>query len=350
MRQPLTQSAQSSERGFVIIAVLWILVALSALAVIFSVYLSNSARALGATDIGVESEALVSASLELAAYQLLLADEKERPAKGSFHFRMDNAEVLATFTSEAARVDLNKASKEMLASLFEVLGAEQKAAEEVADRIAGWRTQPKPGAANDEEALYLASGFAYSPREAPFAHVNELSLVLGVSPAMVERALPYVTVYSKSADVDVLIAPPEVVAALPGMTPDVLNDFLKKRPSLPHDQKAVAAALGPAAKDAATLPDTKAFRVLTTIRFDNGRRTSTEAVILLGSAESKDKGSTNNNNNNNNNNNSAQGMDNAKATDSAKDKDGAKDKEPYKILSWQDQAETGTRPPRQAGR
>jgi general secretion pathway protein K len=312
MRRHLTLSAPSSERGFVIVAVLWILVALSALAVIFSVYLSNSARALGATDIGVQTEALASASLELTAYQLLLrADDKERPAQGSFRFRMDNAEVFVTFTSEAARVDLNKASKEMLSNLFEVLGAEPKAAGDIADRIVGWRTEAKRNAANSEEALYLASGLSYSPRQGPFAHVNELSLVLGVSPAMVERALPFVTVYSKSADVDVLLAPPEVVAAVPGMTPEVLNDFLKKRTTLPRDPKAIAAALGPI--KAANLPEAKAFRVVISMRFDNGRRASTEAVISLG-----------------------------------QDKD-SKDKEPYSVLSWQDQAETGSRSPRQAG-
>jgi general secretion pathway protein K len=332
MRQPLRQIAPSSERGFVIVAVLWILVALSALVAIFSVYLSNSARALGATDIGVQSEAVVSASLELAAYRLLLGDEKERPPQGSFRFRMDNGEAFVTFTSEAARVDLNKASKEMLANLFEVLGAEQKAAEQIGDRIDGWRTKPKAGAANDEEALYLASGLTYSPRQAPFAHVNELSLVLGVSPAIVERALPYLTVFSNSANVDVLLAPPEVIAALPGMTPDVLDNFLKQRPSLPRDQKAIAAALGPAGKAAATLPDAKAYRVLTTIRFDNGRRKSIEAVISLGSTEGKKD--------------SATGTDNA----NAKAKDSAKGTEPFKILSWQDEVETGARPPRQAGR
>jgi hypothetical protein len=35
--------------------------------------------------------------------------------------------------------------------------------------------------------------------------------------------------------------------------------------------------------------------------------------------------------------------------DQGKGQDG-KDKEPYKILSWQDQVETGNRPSRQAGR
>jgi general secretion pathway protein K len=289
MRTPFRHTASSSQGGFIIIAVLWILVALSTLATIFSLYLSNSARALGTTDTGVQVDALVSASLELTAYQLLRADEKDLPAQGSFRFRMDNAEVLVTFTSEAARVDLNVASKEMLAGLFEVLGAEQKAAAELAGRIVGWRTPSKPGAADDEGALYL-------------------------------------TVFSKSADVDVLIAPPEVIAALPGMTPEVLNNFLKQRPSLPHDQKAIAAALG-ATKIPASLPETKAFRVLTTLRFDNGRRTSSEAVVLLGSAKGSDKA-------------------NAGASNQGKDED----EKPYSILSWQDQAETGSRPLKQAGR
>jgi general secretion pathway protein K len=326
VRSPFRHPASSSQGGFIIIAVLWILVALSTLATIFSLYLSNSARALGAADTGVQVDALVSASLELTAYQLLRADEKDLPAQGSFRFRMDNAEALVTFTSEAARVDLNAASKEMLAGLFEVLGAEQKAAGELASRIVGWRTASKPGAADDEGALYLAAGLNYSPRQAHFSHVNELSLVLGASPALVERALPYLTIFSKSADVDVLIAPPEVIAALPGMTPEVLNDFLKQRPSLPHDQKAIAAALG-ATKIPATLPETKAFRVLTALRFDNGRRASSEAVILLGSAKGSDKP-------------------NASASNKGKDED----EKPYSILSWQDQAETVSRPLKQAGR
>jgi general secretion pathway protein K len=328
MIRPARQAAQSSQRGFIIIAVLWILVALSALATIFSVYLSHSARALGATDFGVQTEALTSASLELTAYQLLLADEKSRPAQGSFRFKLDNAEAAVTYASEAARVDLNHASKELLGGLFEVLGVEPKAAGELADRIVGWRTESKSGAAGsnapsnaapgksgDEGALYLAAGLNYGPRGAPFAHVNELSLVLGATPAIVERVLPFVTVFSKSADVDVLLAPPEVIAALPGMTPEVLNDFLKQRPSLPRDQKAVAAALGPA-KDAANLPDSKVFRVLTTLRFAGGRRASSEAVISLSSSQGKDA------------------------------KDG---KGPYSVLSWQDRAEPAVRPFRQAG-
>ena len=76
--------AMSSERGFVIVAVLWILMALSALAVIFSLYLSGSARALSVNDTALQAEALVSASLELTTYQLLLPGDEARPAKDRF--------------------------------------------------------------------------------------------------------------------------------------------------------------------------------------------------------------------------------------------------------------------------
>ena len=136
-RDQVSATAMSSERGFVIVAVLWILMALSALAAIFAVYLSASAQALALNDATLKTEALVSAGLELTAYQLTLADDDARPPRGSFHFRLDDAEVLVTFTSEAARIDLNFAPKEVLADLFAGLGASRAAATQDADRIVG---------------------------------------------------------------------------------------------------------------------------------------------------------------------------------------------------------------------
>jgi general secretion pathway protein K len=310
-------AATPSEHGFVIVAVLWILAALSALAMIFSAYLSSSAQTLGMNDTGLQAEALVSASLELTAYQLLLAGEKARPTPGSFQFRLDNADVLVSFASEAARIDINFASKTMLANLFAGLGANQQAAKEYADRIVGWRTRPVANTANDEEALYRAAGLAYSPRQSPFAHVNELSLVLGLPSVLADRALPFVTVFSGSPDVDVLIAPPEVIAALPGMTPSALKEFLNQRPALSRDSPAIATALGPA-QASAKAPKSKSFRILTTVKFDNGRRTASEVVIALSEDEDKEK-----------------------------DKD--KDKAPYRVLSWQDDVEVGRRPRKLAG-
>jgi general secretion pathway protein K len=303
-RQTVGRSAApSSEQGIVIVAVLWILAALAALAVIFSAYLSNSARALAVNDTALRAQALISASVELSAYQLYRAGEQERPAQGSFRTRLNGADLAVSFVSEAARVDLNNASQELLAGLLSVLGATGDDASEYADRIVAWRTRPKQGSAGNEDARYRAAGRLYSPRQAPFAHVNELGLVLGLPPALVERALRFVTIFSGLSGVDVLTAPPEVIAALPGMTPLTLKQFLNDRAALPNDAAAIASALG-AAKSNATVQKSQAYRLLIRVRLPNGRESSSEVVISLRGGE-----------------------------------------DPYQVLSWQDDATARRRTP-----
>ena len=281
----MTQSGRhgdlsSSERGFVIVAALWLVAALAALAVIFSAYLSSSARAIALNDSALETEALVSAGVELTAYQLRLPREDARPSQGSFRTRLNGSELAVTFVSEAARVDLNAAPKELLANLLTVLGAAQDDARQFADRIVGWRTKATPERVGNEDALYLAAGRSYTPRQAPFAHVNELGLVLGLPPALVERALPFVTVFSGAPGVDPLSAPPEVIAALPGMTPLSLKQFLSDRAALPSDPAAIAAALGEA-KALGTVRKSQAYRLLIRVHLQNGRNTASEVVISL---------------------------------------------------------------------
>ena len=285
----MTQSGRqgdlsSSERGFVIVAALWLVAALAALAVIFSAYLASSARALALSDSALETEALVSAGVELTAYQLRLPREDARPSQGSFRTRLNGSELAVTFVSEAARVDLNAAPKELLANLLTVLGAAQDDARQFADRIVGWRTKATPERVGNEDALYLAAGRSYTPRQAPFAHVNELGLVLGLPPALVERALPFVTVFSGAPGVDPLSAPPEVIAALPGMTPLSLKQFLSDRAALPSDPAAIAAALGEA-KALGTVRKSQAYRLLIRVHLQNGRNTASEVVISLRSEE-----------------------------------------------------------------
>jgi general secretion pathway protein K len=279
------KSSDRSEHGFVLVAVLWMLAALALLVTIFTVHLSASARAVSLNDDALRTEALVSAGVELAAYRLQLADDKKRPPEGAFHVRLSGTDVAVSFITEAARVDLNAAPKELLSGLLTVLGAGDDAAKEAANRIVGWRTKASAdGDASKEAALYQAAGRTYSPRQAPFAHVNELSLVLGMTPALVERALPYVTVFSDSPGVDVMIAPAEVIAALPGMTPLKLKQFLGDRSSLVNDTAALSSSLGGpngGPNTGAEQGKSDAYRIRVALRFPDGRETISEVVIGL---------------------------------------------------------------------
>ena len=73
---------QRRARGFIVVAVLWILAALSALVLIYLTYVTNTAVVVAGSTDRVQAEALETAGLELAAYQLTSVNEASRPTSG----------------------------------------------------------------------------------------------------------------------------------------------------------------------------------------------------------------------------------------------------------------------------
>jgi len=270
----------SGRDGFVLVTVLWLLAALATLSIVASVYIAQSATALGAIDDDLKSDMLTTAGLELAAYQLSSVEAPQRNTRGRFGFRLADSEVTVEFLSEAARIDLSMAPKAMIAGLFVALGAPAESADEYADRVVGWRSAPKSNGADEEDGLYRIAGLSYFPRRAPFQTSDELRLVQGLPVALVERALPFVTVYSGMSDVNVLDAPAEVIAALPDMTPGRLDAFLKQRDSLPPDPQFILGALGDK-QVGATVKGSNAFRVRMQMVFPDRRKKTSEGVIMV---------------------------------------------------------------------
>ena len=266
----------TGDDGFIVVAALWILGALATLATVYSVYVINTATALSVQDESLQAESLTNAAVELAAYRMSMTPQA-RPKHGRFGFRLGKAGVAVEFRTETARIDLNLAPPELLAGLFTALGTRPDLAAAHAARIVAWRSPVTAGSVDDETAAYRTAGLRYGPRHGPFPHTGELSLVLGLPEPLVERALPFLTVYSGVPAIDPLEAAPEVVAALPGMTPERLYAILGERNVAPQ---AAQALLGPA-QGMVTDDGGKAARVTARINFDNGRRMGAEVVILL---------------------------------------------------------------------
>ena len=101
--------------------------------------------------------------------------------------------------------------------------------------------------------------------------------MLDLPPAVVDRALPHVTVYSGQAEINLLDAAPEVLAALPGVTPERLHILLGQREAASQE---VMRALGPAARYV-TAQANKTNRVAVEVRFDGNRRLRSEIIVLL---------------------------------------------------------------------
>jgi len=269
-------SRQASSDGFIVVAVLWILTALATLATTYGVYVNATAFSLAGYDVRLQAQELAMAGVELAVYKLT-ENPQAQPARGKFGFRLGNADVAVDFRSESGRIDLNFAPRQLLIGLFTMLGTDPEAAEDFADRIVAWRT-PAPKTADSEASLYRTAGRSYGPRHGPFQHVNELGLVLGLTSDVVDRALPYLTVYSGQPAVNVLNAAPEVLAALPGVAPGRIEILLAQREGAPRD--ILNAQLGAAAQYV-TAQSSKANRVTVNVRFDAKRRMRSEAVVLL---------------------------------------------------------------------
>jgi general secretion pathway protein K len=285
-------SKNRSKDGFIIVAVLWILGALAALVVVYSIYVRQTAVEFVSHDEQLQAQALAAGGVELAAYQLT-ARPIAPPSQGRFSFREGTATVSVEFSSENSRIDLNYAPKQLLAGLFISRGVQSADALTFADHIIAWRTPLKSGATDSEAQLYQATGKMYGPRHGPFQQVDEVGMVAGLPPHLIDRVLPYLTVYSGRPEINVISAPPEVLAALPGLTPANLQLLLELRANNPQD--VLKTPLGVAASYL-TLQASKADRVTVDVQFLSGHRIRSQLIIFL--------------------------MDD--------------DKQPYRVLSWRD--------------
>jgi general secretion pathway protein K len=363
-------SAARAEAGFVLVAVLWILAALATLASVYSSYTVNTADASQVVNDRVQAEASIRAGVEMAVFRQLALPEKARPARGGFDMRVGRTSVAVRFRSETARIDLNAAPADLLAGLFTAVGVDSSRAQNFADRVVGWRTKAKasadaggagaganPASANAnpaganaspagadanlasaggtedkaarEDKLYSRENMPYPPRHAPFDSALELSLLPGIPLAVVERVLPYVTVFSGRAEVDVFTADPTVLSAFPEMTAKILGGILSARASDPGDGKALLELLGPA-KARATADKSKVFRASVSVEFDNGRRVHAEVVFRL-KDQDKNKGDKDQNAKDQNARDQGAGDQGAKDQNAKDQGDG-----PYELLYWRD--------------
>lgn len=269
--------------GFVLVAVLWILVALATLSITYALYVHQTWVDFSEHDQRLQAQAFATSGVELAVYQLT-KNLDDRPLEGQFVYFPKNAVVTVTFRSENSRIDLNGASGELIAGLFNGLGATSDEAHSYADRIVAWRTPVKPGQSDPEKEIYQRAGKRYGPRHGPFQHPDEIALVAGIPSQLIESTMPYVTVYSGRPEVNVLVAAPQVLAALPGMTPQRLERLLTARSAGPE---AVAKAQLGGATSSITQDSSRTNRVSVDIKFRSGRRMQVEAVVMLMEGDSQ---------------------------------------------------------------
>lgn len=219
--------ARADERGFALMAVLWVLAGIAALALVARVAGRDAVRAaLNREDLAVGAWRAEGCVARVRA----AASDAMRDARGGLEgdawLRLDavaaGSPLLAASGCEVevraagAGLDVNTADEETLRRFVVALGAGPGAADSLVDALADWRdadAAPRPLGA--EAAWYRAAGLR-PPRDGPLADPRELERVRG---------------FGRFGGLDTLVAleggrvplnraPAAVLAALPGMTPE----------------------------------------------------------------------------------------------------------------------------------
>jgi general secretion pathway protein K len=237
----------ATDRGIVLIPLLWVLAALSLLALDLASTVRTEVNLTQASSQAAKSYFYAQGALEEALFHIVFPypdSEKQKRlfpyAAGMNHYWMSDGEMRChvAIQDEAGKLDLNFASPEILTRLLENLGMSSPAAPALADAIVEWRNP-------DSEKRDL-DGISHGP----FASIEELLLVRGMSREILygrpereemgrkkgRRGLAeFVTVYSGKSQVNINYAEPEVIAALPGLDLDTAALIVQARAREPFN-------------------------------------------------------------------------------------------------------------------
>ena len=201
--------------GFAIIIVLWTVGLLALLGSHIAASARNAAQASGRLRDAAIAEAAADGVALQAIFHLLAPPRDQWPATGVAHaVPVAGGRAVVTITDDAGRINPGNASGALLVALLRHVGVPDQMATNLGAAMLDWRTagtSPSAGGAKDPQ--YLAARRPYGPPRERYVTVEELLLVLGMTPAIYERLEPFLSVH-KTGGVDLNKADPIVIAAV----------------------------------------------------------------------------------------------------------------------------------------
>ena len=207
------------QRGFALLVVLWAL-AVSALlgTQLVTVSRERTQVARNLRDAAL-LEAAVNGGIEHAIFEILNDSGSLWNLDGTAHaIRVGAFVVTLRLEDEGGKVNPNIATEDLLAAVLEQIGVEPRRAATLAAAIADWRDPSiQPRLLGAKTPQYTAAGRDYGPPGVGFTRIDELGLVLGMTPKVLKRVRPHLTLYT-DADPDLSSRDPVVALALQATT------------------------------------------------------------------------------------------------------------------------------------
>ena len=226
------KAGRHRQSGVVLVAVLWLVLLLSVIAVALARGTGREAQIVRNELSRAQARALADAAVHRAVLGIIETDfgSQWRGDGRTYLWRFAGGMARISIRDVAGLVDLNQAPEAVLRGLFVALGSDPRQAAALADAIADFRDPNDLRRLNGaEDRDYFAAGYPAGAKDAPFEMPEELRLVYGMTPVLYRRSRPFVTVHARSPVVDPASAPATVLLAVPGVTPGEVEAFLARR-------------------------------------------------------------------------------------------------------------------------
>ena len=245
--------SRPKEKGVVLVALLWVLAALSLLALNFAASVRTEASLAQSAGEAERDYFFARGGLEEVIY--LLAFPEKDPEKqsrlfpyagGMNHYWLYQGDLVChvALQDEAGKLDLNHCSEGSLERLLGVLGVNEYQALDVATRVVEWR---KPASLSQADRQGSSSE-SYNVNHRDFNSVEELLMIGGVTREMlyggprrneqgrieIKRGLAeYVTVYLEDGRININYAEPEVLVSALDIDLDTGQSIAEERGTEP---------------------------------------------------------------------------------------------------------------------
>ncbi len=205
--------ASREERGFALLIVLWTLVLISLLLTQVTAAGSGEARLASNLRQAAALQEIADGGVHDALFRLIDSTAATHwTADGSTRrLLVQGVPVDLRLSDLGGRINPNIAPADLLAALMRAVGAEQRDAETISLAILDWRSPGQRSRLSEgsKSAPYAAAGRSLGPPGRKFQSLDDLGLVLGMTPPLLALLRPHMTLYTTS-DPQVALADPVV--------------------------------------------------------------------------------------------------------------------------------------------
>ena len=244
---------KESEKGIALLIVLWVMAIL--MVSVFSFSLMTRAETYGTLAFreAMEKKFLAESGMERGIMEiiyrsvnqsqtLVLAGKEVWKTDGTtYTIETGGAGYVVRLTDESGKISLTgltDANGIVLKNLLINRGTSPENADVIVDSILDWQDADDLHRLNGAESdYYMSLPNPYKAKNGDIETLEELILVKGITPDILYGAdkmkgiIRYLTIYSKTGAINIKVAPKEVLAAIPGMNSDMVDQIIEFRQS-----------------------------------------------------------------------------------------------------------------------